>query len=164
MASFDIVNKVDAQLLDNAINVARKEILNRFDFHGSKSEINYDKKTLTLQIMTENEMRLEAITDAIRSRMIKQHLNPLCLDMSKEHSSASGMMIRKDIKVREGIDKEVGKKIVKDIKDSKLKVQASIMDDQVRVTAKKIDDLQAVISLMRQGNYELPLQFVNMKS
>jgi len=163
MPSFDIVNKVDAQLLDNAINVARKEILNRFDFHGSKSEINYDKKALTLQILTENDMRLEAITDAIRSRMIKQHLNPLCLDFGKEHT-ASGMMIRKEIKVREGIDKDVARKIVKDIKDSKLKVQAAIMDDQVRVTAKKIDDLQAVIALMRQGNYDLPLQFVNMKS
>ncbi|MCW3071413.1 MAG: putative nucleotide-binding protein [Bacteroidetes bacterium] len=163
MASFDIVNKVDAQLLDNAINVARKEILNRFDFHGSKSEINYDKKNLSLQILTENDMRLEAITDAIRSRMIKQHLNPLCLDLGKE-TAASGNMIRKEIKVREGIDKEVAKKIVKDIKDSKLKVQASIMDDQVRVTAKKIDDLQAVIALMRRGTYDLPLQFVNMKS
>lgn len=163
MASFDIVNKVDAQLLDNAINVARKEILNRFDFHGSKSEINYDKKNLTLQILSENEMRMEAITDAIRSRMIKQNLNPLCLDFGKD-VSATGNMIRKDIKVREGIDKEVAKKIVKDIKDSKLKVSASIMDDQVRVTAKKIDDLQAVMALMRRGNYELPLQFVNMKS
>jgi len=162
MASFDIVNKVDAQLLDNAINVARKEILNRFDFNGSKSEINYDKKALTIQILTENDMRLEAITDAIRSRMIKQNLNPLCLDFGKE-SVASGMMIRKEIKIKEGIDKEVAKKIVKDIKDSKLKVTAQIMDDQVRVTGKKIDDLQAVISLMRSGNYELPLQFVNMK-
>src|SRR6218665_2883445 len=142
MASFDIVNKVDAQLLDNAINVARKEILNRFDFNGSKSEITYDKKALTLQILTENDMRMEAIIDAIRSRMIKQ----------------------KDIGVKEGIDKEVAKKIVKDIKDSKLKVQASIMDDQVRVTGKKIDDLQAVIALMRRGTYDLPLQFVNMKS
>ena len=163
MASFDIVNKVDAQLLDNAINVARKEILNRWDFHGSKSEINHDKKAMTLTILTENDMRLEAIVDSIRSRMIKQHLNPLCLDFGKEQA-ASGMMIRKEIKVREGIDKEVAKKIVKDIKDSKLKVSASIMDDQVRVTGKKIDDLQAVIALMRSGTYELPLQFVNMKS
>lgn len=163
MASFDIVNKVDAQLLDNAINVARKEILNRFDFHGSKSEINYDKKNMTLTILSENEMRMEAITDAIRSRMIKQHLNPLCLDFGKD-VSATGNMIRKEIKVREGIDKEVAKKIVKDIKNSKLKVSASIMDDQVRVTGKKIDDLQGVIALMRNGNYELPLQFVNMKS
>jgi len=163
MASFDIVNKVDAQLLDNAINVARKEILNRFDFNGSKSEINYDKKALMLTILSENEMRMEAIIDSIRSRMIKQNLNPLCLDFGKEQA-ASGMMMRKEIRVKEGIDKEVAKKIIRDIKDSKLKVQASIMDDQVRVTGKKIDDLQAVISLMRRGSYDLPLQFVNMKS
>lgn len=163
MPSFDIVNKVDAQLFDNAINVARKEILNRFDFNGSKSEINYDKKNLSLQILTENEMRLEAITDSIRSKMIKQNLNPLCLDFGKEIAAANNM-IRKEIKVKEGIDKEAAKKIVKDIKDSKLKVSASIMDDQVRVTAKKIDDLQAVMALMRRGSYDLPLQFVNMKS
>lgn len=163
MPSFDIVNKVDAQLLDNAINVARKEILNRFDFNGSKSEITLDKKAMLLSIVTENEMRMESIIDVIRSRMIKQKVNPLCLDFGKDQY-ASGMMIKKDIKIKEGIDKEVAKKIIKDIKDSKLKVQAQIMDDQVRVTAKIIDDLQTVIALMRNGNYELPLQFVNMKS
>lgn len=163
MPSFDIVNKVDAQLMDNAINVARKEILNRFDFNGSKSSIDYDKKAMQITILTENEMRLEAITDAIRSRMIKQKLNPLCLDFGKEQA-ASGNMIRKEVRVKEGIDKEVAKKIIKDIKDSKLKVAAQIMDDQVRVTGKKIDDLQNVIALMRTGNYEIPLQFVNMKS
>lgn len=162
MPSFDIVNKVDIQLLDNAVNIARKEILNRFDFNGSKSEINFDKKLKLITILSENDMRMEAIIDAIRSRMIKQKLNPLCLDEGKEQS-ASGMMIKKDIKIREGIDKEAARKIVKDIKDSKLKVQAQQMDDQVRVTGKKIDDLQAVIALLRNGNYELPLQFVNMK-
>jgi cyclic-di-GMP-binding protein len=162
MPSFDAVNKVDMQLLDNAVNIAKKEILNRFDFNGSKSEITLDKKAATITILTENEMRMEAIIDCIRSRMIKQKLNPLCLDFGKEQA-ASGMMIRKEIKVKEGIDKEVAKKIIKDIKDSKLKVQAQIMDDIVRVNGKKIDDLQAVISLLRGGNYELPLQFVNMK-
>jgi uncharacterized protein YajQ (UPF0234 family) len=94
--------------------------------------------------------------------MIKQNLNPLCLDFGKDQY-ASGFMLKKDIKVREGIDKEIAKKIIKDIKDSKLKVQAQIMDDQVRVTGKKIDDLQAVIALMRSKSYDLPLQFVNMK-
>ena len=163
MASFDIVNKVDAQLLDNAINVARKEIINRFDFHGSKSEISLDKKAMIIHVLTENDMRMESIIDIIRQRMIKQNLNPLCLDFGKE-KYASGFMVKKDIKVKEGIDKEVARKINKDIKDSKLKVQAQMMDDQVRVTAKKIDDLQAVMALMRQGSYELPLQFVNMKS
>jgi uncharacterized protein YajQ (UPF0234 family) len=163
MASFDIVNKVDAQLLDNAINVARKEIINRFDFNGSKSEIILDKKAMSIHILTENDMRMDSITDVIRNRMIKQKLDPLCLDFGKEQY-ASGFMVKKDVKVKEGIDKEVAKKIIKDIKDSKLKVQAQVMDDQVRVTAKKIDDLQSVIALVRQGSYELPLQFVNMKS
>ena len=163
MASFDIVNKVDAQLLDNAINVARKEVVNRFDFHGSKSEITLDKKGMSINILTENEMRMESIIDIIRQRMIKQHLNPLCLDFGKE-KYASGMMVRKDIKVKEGIDKDVARKIMKDIKDSKMKVQAQMMDDQVRVSGKKLDELQAVMALVRGGTYELPLQFVNMKS
>jgi uncharacterized protein YajQ (UPF0234 family) len=163
MPSFDIVNKVDAQLLDNAINVARKEIVNRFDFNGSKSEITLDKKVMIIHILTENEMRMESIIDVIRNRMIKQKLDPLCLDFGKEQY-ASGFMVKKDVKVKEGVDKDVARKIIKDIKDSKLKVQAQLMDDQVRVTAKKIDDLQAVIALMRRGEYELPLQFVNMKS
>jgi uncharacterized protein YajQ (UPF0234 family) len=162
MPSFDAVNKVDMQLLDNAINIARKEILNRFDFNGTKSEITLDKKQSLITILTENDMRMESIIDVIRSRMIKQKLNPLCLDFGKEQA-ASGMMVRKEIKIREGIDKEVAKKLIKDIKDSNLKVQAQLMDDIVRVSGKKIDDLQATIALLRNGNYEIPLQFVNMK-
>jgi len=162
MPSFDIVNKVDVQTLDNAINVAKREILNRFDFHGSKSTIDLDKKAMTISILTENDMRLDSITDAIRSRMIKQHLSPLCLDEGKE-KYAAGSMVKKDISVKQGIDKEAAKKIIKDIKDSKLKVQAQIMDDQIRVTGKKIDDLQAVISIASRGDYGVALQFVNMK-
>jgi hypothetical protein len=137
--------------------------VNRFDFNGSKSEIDLDKKTMTIHILTENDMRMESIIDVIRNRMIKQKLDPLCLDFGKEHY-ASGSMVKKDVKVKEGIDKDVARKIIKDIKDSKLKVQAQMMDDQVRVTGKKIDDLQSVISVVRQGTYELPLQFTNMKS
>ncbi len=163
MASFDIVNKVDVQLLDNAINSARKEIINRFDFNGSKSEISLDKKAMIIHILTEDDMRMKSIIDVMRNRMIKQQLNPLCLDFGKEQY-ASGFMVKKDIKIKEGIDKEVAKKIIKNIKDSKLKVQAQVMEDQVRVTAKKIDDLQGVIALTRRESYELPLQFVNMKS
>ncbi|MBL7891704.1 MAG: YajQ family cyclic di-GMP-binding protein [Bacteroidia bacterium] len=162
MPSFDIVSKTDVQTLDNAINVARREILNRYDFHGSKSTIDLDKKAFTISILTENDMRLDSIIDIIRSRMIKQHLNPLCLDEGKE-KYASGNMVRKDIIVKQGIDKDAARKINKDIKDSKLKVQSQIMDDQIRVTGKKIDDLQQIISLVTRGNYGLPLQFVNMK-
>ena len=162
MPSFDIVSKTDVQTLDNAINVARREILNRYDFHGSKSTIDLDKKAFTISILTENDMRLDSIIDIIRARMIKQHLNPICLDEGKE-KYASGNMVRKDITVKQGIDKDAARKINKDIKDAKLKVQPQIMDDQIRVTGKKIDDLQMVISLVSKGNYGLPLQFVNMK-
>lgn len=163
MPSFDIVSKIDGQTLDNAINTAKKEILNRYDFNDSKSTVELDKKTNTVTVVTENDMRLKAIEDAIISRMTKQQLDPKALDFGKEQY-ASGNMIRKEIKIKEGIDKEAAKKIIKQIKDSNLKVQASIMDDQVRVQAKKIDDLQAVISLCRGDDFGQPLQYINMRS
>ncbi|MCA6436911.1 MAG: YajQ family cyclic di-GMP-binding protein [Bacteroidota bacterium] len=162
MPSFDISSKLDVQLMDNAINVAKKDILNRWDFRDSKSTIELNKKDLVVNISTENDMRLDAILDAIHSRMIKQGLDPRGLDESKDHYP-SGPMIKKDIKVRQGIEKEASKKILKDIKDSKIKVTAQIMDDIIRVSSKNIDDLQAVIALCRKGNYEIPLQFINMK-
>ncbi|WP_113653488.1 YajQ family cyclic di-GMP-binding protein [Pedobacter namyangjuensis] len=163
MPSFDIVSKIDAQTLDNAINNAKKEILNRYDFNGSKSTIDLDKKTNSLTIVTEDDMRLKAIVDSIISRMMKQNLDPKSLDFGKEHA-ASGNMIRKEINVKEGIDKETAKKIVAKIKDSKLKVQASMMDDQVRVQSKNIDDLQKVISVCRGEDFGQPLQFINMRN
>ncbi|QXV64233.1 YajQ family cyclic di-GMP-binding protein [Mucilaginibacter achroorhodeus] len=163
MPSFDIVSKVDGQTLDNAINVAKKEILNRYDFNDSKSTVELDKKTNVVTVVTENDMRLKAIEDSIISRMMKQNLDPKALDFGDEQQ-ASGNMIRKEIKIKEGLDKEAAKKVVKKIKDSGLKVQAAIMDDQVRVTAKKIDDLQAVISLCRGEDFGQPLQYINMRN
>ena len=162
MPTFDIVSEVDCQTLDNAINTAKKEILNRYDFNDSKSTIELDKKTNELTIVTENDMRLRAIEDTIISKMVKQQLDPDSMDRGKEHYS-SGNMIRKEIKIKEGLDKETAKKIVKSIKDSGLKVQASIMDDQVRVQGKKIDDLQGVIALCRKENFGQPLQYINMR-
>jgi hypothetical protein len=162
MPSFDITSKTDLQTLDNSINVARKEILGRFDFKGSNSIIELDKKNVSLTITTEDEMRLDSIIDALRSRMIKQKLDPRCMDVSKEHYS-SGMLIKKEIKIREGIDKENSKKLIKIIKDSKLKVTAQVMDDIIRVSGKKIDDLQGVIAVLRRAELEIPLQFINMK-
>ncbi|MCK6640892.1 MAG: YajQ family cyclic di-GMP-binding protein [Bacteroidia bacterium] len=162
MPSFDIVSKIDGQTLDNAINSARKEILGRFDFKGSNTTIDLDKKDLVLKIHTEDEMRLNSVIDVIRMRMVKQGIDPRSLDEGKQHE-ASGFTIRKEIKVRNGIDKDTARKIQKDIKDSKLKVTAQQMDDQIRVTGKKIDDLQAVIAMCRRNQYDLPLQFVNMK-
>lgn len=162
MPSFDIASKLDPQLMDNAINVARKDILNRWDFKDSKSEIDLNKKDMILNITTENDMRLDAILDAIHSRMIKQGLDPRGLDESKAHYP-SGPLIKKEIKIRQGVDKEAAKKILKDIKDSKIKVTAQIMDDIIRVSSKNINDLQAVIAICRKGEYEIPLQFINMK-
>lgn len=162
MPSFDIVNEIDIQKLDNAINVARKEIVNRYDFHGSKTEMELDKKEMTLKITTENEMRMNAIRDIIISRSMKQGVDPKCFDFGKDHY-ASGNMVRKDVKIKKGIDKETAKAIVKHIKETGLKVQASIMDEQVRVTGKKIDDLQEVIADIKTKPIELPLQYVNFR-
>jgi uncharacterized protein YajQ (UPF0234 family) len=162
MPSFDISSKVDAQAMDNAINVAKREILNRFDFRGTESTVELNKKDLIINISTENEMRLRSIIDAIHSRMIKQQLDPRSLDESKEHYP-SGTMVKKEIKIRQGVDADASRSILKDIKDSKLKVSAQRMDDIIRVSAKSINDLQAVIALCRKNDYKLPLQFVNMK-
>jgi len=163
MPSFDIVSKIDAQTLDNAINNAKKEILNRYDFHSSKSTIDHDKKTNIITIVTEDDMKLKAITDSIISRMIKQGLDAKSLDFGKE-TYASGNMIRKEVSIKEGIDKEAAKKIVAKIKDSKIKAQASIMENQIRVQSKNIDDLQKVISLCRGEDFDQPLQFINMRN
>jgi cyclic-di-GMP-binding protein len=162
MASFDVISKVDAQTLDNAINTAIKEVLNRYDFRDSKSTIELDKKTNNIHIVTENSMRLKAITDVILTRMAKKGLDPKSVDFGKEEY-ASGSMVKKDVKIKEGIDKETAKKIVKAIKDLKLKVEASIMEDQVRVTGKKIDDLQLIMAALRNSDFGVPLQFTNMK-
>jgi hypothetical protein len=162
MASFDIVSKVDVQTLDNAINAATKEITTRFDFRDSKTEIELDKKSLQVKIVTENEMRVTAIEDVVRSRLIKQKIDPNCMDFGKQQY-ASGNMIRKEIIIRQGIDKDASRKIMKEIKDSGIKVQAQIMDDQLRVTSKKIDDLQGIISYLRGKDLGIPIQFTNMK-
>jgi uncharacterized protein YajQ (UPF0234 family) len=164
MPTFDIVSKIDAQTLDNAINNAKKEILNRYDFHDSKSSIELEKNSNEITVITEDDMRLKAICDSIISRFVKQHLDPKALDFEKPFYSITGNMIRKDIKVKEGIDKETAKKIVKKIKDSGFKVQASIMEDQLRVQGKKIDDLQSVISLCRTDDFGQPLQYINMRN
>jgi uncharacterized protein YajQ (UPF0234 family) len=163
MPSFDIASKVDPQTVENAINVAKKEIMNRYDFHGSKTEVDFDKKELTMKITTENEMRLNAVLEIIIARGGKQGLDPRSYDVSKEHY-ASGPMIKKDIKMKNGLDKEAMKKISKAIKDGGSKVQASQMDQIVRVSSKKIDELQAVMADLRKQDFGFPLQFENMKS
>ncbi|REK48978.1 MAG: YajQ family cyclic di-GMP-binding protein [Bacteroidetes bacterium] len=163
MPSFDIVSKTDIQKLDNAINAASKELATRFDFNNSKTSVELDKKSMMINILTENDMRMKTVEGIIISRMVKQGLDSSGLDFGKE-ISASGNMVRKEIKVKQGIDKETAKKIVKIIKDTSMKVQASIMDEQVRVQGKKIDDLQKLISVLEKSDLGLPLQFDNFRS
>lgn len=163
MPSVDVISKVDPQVVENAINVAKKEIVNRFDFSGSKTDIDFNKKDLVINITTENEMRIQTVIDIIIARGSKQGIDPRSYDVSKEHY-ASGAMVKKEIKLKNGLDKEAMKKITKAIKDTGLKVQPSQMDNIVRITGKKIDDLQAAMSVLRKGDYGFPLQFDNMKA
>jgi cyclic-di-GMP-binding protein len=163
MASFDIVSKVDLQTLDNAINVVNKEITNRLDFKGSHVVIDLNKKDFKLNLEADSEMKLSQITDVLISRSMKQGLAAEIYDLSKE-PFISGKITKQEVPVRNGIKQEDAKKIVKLIKDSGLKVQAAIMDDIIRVTGKKIDDLQDVIQASKGWDLGLALQFVNMKS
>lgn len=163
MPSFDIVSKVDAQALDNAVNVTSKEITNRFDFKGSHVVIDLDKKQFKINIETEDEMKMRQLIDVLISRAHKQNISPEAFDLSKEPYQ-SGKVVKQEVTVRNGLKQDDAKKVTKLIKDSGLKVQAQIMDDIVRVTSKKIDDLQSVIQLCRDASLGIPLQYENMRS
>jgi len=163
MPSFDIVSQVDMQTMDNAVNVTRKEITNRFDFKGSHVVIDLNKKDSKIDIETDSDMQMRQLVDVLISRSMKQGIDAEALDISKEPHQ-SGKVVKKEVPVRNGLKQEDAKKIVKLIKDSGLKVQAQIMDDTVRVTGKKIDDLQQVIQLCKTANLGFPLQYINMRS
>ena len=161
--SFDIESTYDKAEMNNVEQLVTREIANRYDFKGTHTVIELDKKAFTLKVETENDMQMQQLEDVLVTRSMRQGLEATCYDLSEE-PSMSGKHVKKTIKIKNGISKEDGKKIVKANKDSNLKVQAAIMDDIIRVTAKKIDDLQAVIHLCRNSNFELPLQYINMKS
>lgn len=163
MASFDIVSKIDLQKIDNAINTAIKELVNRYDLKDEDCEIELDKKSKSVKLQAKQEMALQSLIDIILSKFTKQQLDPRILDISKD-ASPSGKHMYQTLPIKEGLDKETAKKVVNFIKDSKLKVQASIMDDQVRVTSKSIDELQATMAKVRAHDFEVPLQFDNMRS
>jgi len=163
MPSFDLVSKVDLQTLDNAVNTVEKEIKNRFDFKGNHVVIDLNKKEFKLNLEGESEMKLNQIIDVLISKSMKQGLAAEIYDLSKE-SFQSGKVVKKEIPVRNGLKQEDAKKIVKLIKDSGLKVQAAIMDDLIRITAKKIDDLQSVIQASKSWDLGLAFQYVNMKN
>lgn len=163
MPSFDIASKVDAQALDNAVNVVKKEIINRFDFKDAHVVIDLNKKEFKLAIETDDDMKMRQLLDVLISRAHKQGIAPEAFDMSKD-SYPSGKVVKKEVLVRNGLKQEDAKKIVKLIKDSGIKVQSQIMDDMVRITGKKIDDLQEVIKLCREADLGLALQYENMRS
>lgn len=163
MPFFDIASKVDLQTLDNAINTVKKEITNRFDFKDSHVAIDLNKKEFIVNLEVESDMKMKQVIDVIISRSIKQGIDATAFDFSKD-AYPSGKVVKKEVPVRNGLKQEDARKIVKLIKDSGLKVQAQIMDDMVRVSGKKIDDLQEVITKCRAANLGIPLQFVNMKS
>lgn len=163
MPSFDLVSKVDAQTLDNAVNTASKEITNRFDFKGNHVVIDLDKKNFLLKLEADSEMKMQQIVDVLISKTMKQGLAAEIYDLNKE-LQPSGKIVKKEIPVRNGIKQEDAKRIVKLIKDGNFKVQASIMDDMIRVTSKKIDELQEVIQASKSWGLGLALQYVNMKS
>ena len=161
MPSFDIVSKVDLQEVDNAVNQTRKEVEQRYDFKGTHNEINLEKESI--QLLGADDYKLDAMVDILKGKLTRRGVSAKCLDFGKKESASAGA-VRMRAAIVQGISKEKGKDICKVIKDSKLKVQAQIMDDQVRVSGKKIDDLQEVIQLLKGKDLEIELQFVNMRS
>lgn len=162
MSSFDIVNEVDLQEADNAVNNTKKEVGTRYDFRQSNTEIEFNRKEKTLSVLTSDDMKMQAVQDILISNFVKRKVDPQCLDFGTNEGTSNGQ-VRCSAKLLEGIERDTAQKIVKLIKAMKIKVQPAIQDNQVRVTGKKIDDLQEVINMLKKEDLGIPLQFVNMK-
>jgi cyclic-di-GMP-binding protein len=160
MPSFDVVSKVDLAELDNAIQVAQKELAQRYDFRGTNTTIERTPEGILLR--TADEPHAIAAVQVLRERMAKRNVSQRCLDVG-EPEAAAGRTVRVLIKIKQGIETETGKKLVKAIKDNKMKVQGSIQGDEVRITGKNRDDLQGAIALLRREDFGLDLQFVNFR-
>lgn len=161
MPSFDIVSKVDMQEVDNAVNQTVKEIAQRYDFKGSKSQVTMENETI--KVLADDDFRLKAIIDILQSKTIKRGISLKALQYGKAEP-ASGGMVRQIITIQQGISKEKGKELNSIIKEAKLKVQSQIQEDQVRVTGKNIDDLQEIIKLLKEKDLGMELQFVNFRA
>ncbi len=160
MPSFDVVSRVDVQEVENAINQTRKEVGQRYDFKDSPTEIVWDRKTIT--IVSANDFKVKAVVDVLQSKLARRGVSLKALKYGPIEA-ASGGRARQAIELQQGIDPEQARKIVKLLKDSKLKIQAQIQDDQVRVSGQKKDDLQAAIRILREHEFSIPLQFVNFR-
>ena len=160
--SFDIVSKVDMQEVDNAINQARKEIIQRYDFKGSKTNIELKQKENEIVLISDDDFKMKAVVDILQTKFVKRSVPLKALSYTTIEPAAGGT-VKQVIKLQNGIEKENAKLIVKMIKDTKLRVQAQIMDDQVRVSGKNKDDLQSVIAMLRQADLTFAIQFVNYR-
>jgi uncharacterized protein YajQ (UPF0234 family) len=159
-ASFDIVSRIDRQELDNALNQARKEIENRFDFRHSKTSIEADEKKITL--VSDDELKMRNVVDVLRSKAVKRGVDVKAFEFG-ELEPAAGTTVRQVITLRAGIPKDKSRELVEKIKSLKLKVNAQYQDEQIRVSGKNKDDLQKVIAALREFEFDLPLQFVNYR-
>ena len=160
MPSFDIVSKVDMQEVDNAVTQASKEISQRYDFKGSKSSITPEKDSV--KVLADDDYKLKAVIDVLQSKFMKRNISIKALQYGKIEQ-ASGGMVRQTITVQQGISKEKGKEIIAAIKEAKLKVQAQIQDEQVRVTGKNRDDLQEAIATLKGKDLDVEMQFTNFR-
>ncbi len=159
MPSFDIVSEVDLQEVRNAIDQANREINTRFDFKGTNAKI--EQTDTKVNLTAQNDFQLKQMLDILENKFIKRGIAPGSLTMGKIISNLSEA--RQEITIKQGIESDIAKKLIKIIKDNKLKVQTAIQGEQVRVTGKKRDDLQETIALLRQQKIDLPLQFVNFR-
>ena len=163
MPSFDIVSSLDMQEIDNAVNMVKRDLKNRYDFKGSSSSITLSKDDNSIIIVGDNEYQMDTIVDMLQNRAISRKVSVKSFKYNNIEN-ASGMKFRQRVDLQSGISKENGKKINTLIKDMKLKINSQIQGEQVRVSGKKIDDLQAVITNLNQKNMDIPLQFINMRS
>jgi uncharacterized protein YajQ (UPF0234 family) len=159
-SSFDIVSEVEMQEMDNAVNQSMKEISQRYDFKGSKAQIVLEANSLKLT--AEDDYKIKAMLDILKGKMIKRSLSAKCLIPGKIEG-ASGGTLRQTIEIQNGLSKEKAKEVTSHIKELKLKVQAQIMDDKVRVSGAKIDDLQKVIQALKSKDFGIDLQFINLR-
>jgi uncharacterized protein YajQ (UPF0234 family) len=160
--SFDVVSKLDLQEVENAVNQANKELQTRFDFKGSVSRVEWDKKESKLTLYSDDDQKIRSVIDIIQSKLVKRGVSLKAMDY-QAIEPAEGGSVRQTVKMKQGIESEKAKAVVKTIKDAKLKVQASIQGDQVRVAGKSKDELQAAINLLRGQDFGLPLQFTNYR-
>ena len=159
-ASFDVVSRIDQQELDNALNQARREIETRFDFKNSKTSIESDGMKIT--VVSDDEMKMRNVIDIIQSKAVKRGVDIKAFDIG-ELEPAAGQTVRRVFTLRRGIPKDKSKALMEKIKSLKLKVNAQYQDEQIRVSGKSRDDLQAVISALKAMEFELPLQFTNFR-